>query len=221
MFGIQTGAVSLTHVSWERTMGSGQDPWKTLQAHSRRAAFGVPSLTLTRAHHPTLGGVAGGQLLQTAASGAHRTLPSPIFGPLSPQRQPPAYNSCYLFPEWTLVTRHISKKPVSYWCPRKAAPWVIRRERQRWDLADGNTAMDGLRWLFFKTKTKNVHNRRKHMSRKGREGREGEKAGGREERKERRAKRGKKKNRLPSGFCHFSTSASGHCGLAAGRARDS
>ena len=51
MFGIQTGAVSLTHVSWERTMGSGQDPWKTLQAHSRRAAFGVPSLTLTRAHH--------------------------------------------------------------------------------------------------------------------------------------------------------------------------
>lgn len=36
---------------------------------------------------------------------------------------------------------------------------------QRWDLADGNTAMDGLRWLFFKTNKpkknknqKNVHN---------------------------------------------------------------
>ena len=45
MFGIQTGAASLTHVRWERTTGSRQDPWKTFQALSRRAAFGVPPPT--------------------------------------------------------------------------------------------------------------------------------------------------------------------------------
>lgn len=35
------------------------------------------------AHLPTLGGVARSPLLQTATSGAHRTLPPPIFGSLS------------------------------------------------------------------------------------------------------------------------------------------
>ena len=121
------------------------------------------------------------------------------------------------------MTRHISRKPVSYWCHRKAAPWGIKREMQRWDLADGNTAMDGLRWLFKKNnkkcaQLKQIYEQERNGRERGRKGRRKGRQETKRDKKERRAKRVKKKNRLPSSFCHFSASASSHCGLPAGRA---
>ena len=91
------------------------------------------------------------------------------------------------------MTRHISRKPVSYWCHRKAAPCGIKREMQRWDLADGNTAMDGLRWLFKKNnkkcaQLKQIYEQERNGRERGRKGRRK----GRKERKKEKRKKGKK-----------------------------
>lgn len=93
---------------------------------------------------------------------------------------------------------------------QKSSSLGYRREGQRWDPADGNTAKDGLRRLNKNKKcaqSKKMYEQERNGRERGRKGRrKGRK--GRKKEKERRAKRGKKKNRLPSGFCHFSASAS-------------
>lgn len=73
--------------------GLDKTPGKLSKLSPEEQLLGSPHRPVTRARLPTLGGVAGGQLLQTATSGAHRTLPPPIFGSLSLQCQSPAYNS--------------------------------------------------------------------------------------------------------------------------------
>lgn len=121
----------------------------------------------------------------------------------------------------------ISGKPFLL-VSQEAPPWGIRREMQReWDLADGNTAMDGLR-VAFKKQTNKKCTQLKKMSRKGMERREGEKRqeegkkGKKERKKRKKGKKGRKGKKEKIGSLQVSAIsqafASSHCGLPADRA---
>lgn len=124
-----------------------------------------------------------------------RDTSSPSFLSLYPQHQSPVYSSSIIFfPAWTLVTRRVSKKALFYWCYREGDAEVGPR----------NVGVPSWRdecGFFLLLKKKNVHIRRKYMSRKGKGGREQRKEGGKRRKeggRERRGERAKTEREIDS-----------------------